>query len=63
MGTLNVVPSNLERTYGSRTPVGGLVFLRLRPRFGSSMAGMKGMHMDANLESRSALMFNARHRR
>ena len=33
MGTLNVVPSNLERTYGSRTPIGGLVFLRLRPSF------------------------------
>jgi hypothetical protein len=30
-GTLNVVPSALEASYGSRTPVGGMVFLRLRP--------------------------------
>lgn len=30
-GTVNVVPSELEAPYGSRTPVGGTVFLRLRP--------------------------------
>jgi hypothetical protein len=30
-GTLNAVPSALEAAYGSRTPVGGMVFLRLRP--------------------------------
>jgi hypothetical protein len=29
--TLNMVPSALEPFYGSRTPVGGMVFLRLRP--------------------------------
>jgi len=31
MATLNVVPSLLERPYGSRTPIGTLIFLRLRP--------------------------------
>jgi hypothetical protein len=30
-GTVNFVPSQLESAYGSRTPVGGMVFLRLRP--------------------------------
>ena len=46
MATLNVLPSTLERTYGSRTPMGGLVFLRVRPRFDASMANMTGMHAD-----------------
>ena len=45
MGTLNVVPTALEHVYGSRTPVGGLLFLRLRPKFGGAMDGMAGMHM------------------
>ncbi|HEV8218536.1 MAG TPA: hypothetical protein VGP95_21950, partial [Gemmatimonadaceae bacterium] len=31
MGTLNMVPSSLANAYGSRTPVGGVVFVRLRP--------------------------------
>jgi hypothetical protein len=31
MGTLNVVPSALEPAYGSRTPLGAFVFLRVRP--------------------------------
>ena len=30
-GTLNFVPSTLAAVYGSRTPLGGTVFLRLRP--------------------------------
>src|SRR5919108_97464 len=30
-GTINRVPSGLEPFYGSRTPVGGLLFLRVRP--------------------------------
>src|SRR5688572_12779373 len=30
-GTVNVVPGDLEATYGSRTPLGGLVFVRVRP--------------------------------
>lgn len=45
IGTLNVVPSALETSYGSRTPVGGLLFVRLRPKFGSSMEGMGNMRM------------------
>ena len=31
MGTLNVVPSSLNAVYGSRTPLGGLVFLGCAP--------------------------------
>jgi hypothetical protein len=30
LGTVNVVPSSLKSAYGSSTPVGGMVFLRLR---------------------------------
>jgi hypothetical protein len=30
-GTVSFVPNALEATYGSRTPVGAMVFLRLRP--------------------------------
>jgi hypothetical protein len=41
-GTLNVVPSALENAYGSRTPLGGLVFVRLRP-FHAPMTSMNGM--------------------
>lgn len=47
-GTLNLVPSSLSNLYGSRTPVGGAVFLRWRPSRMSmdNMAGMSGMtHM------------------
>jgi hypothetical protein len=46
MGTLNLVPSSLGSIYGSRTPLGGLVFLRLRPA-GIGMPGMgPGNSMD-----------------
>ncbi|MDB4888187.1 MAG: hypothetical protein JWL61_42 [Gemmatimonadetes bacterium] len=31
MGTVNVVPSTLSSTYGSRTPLGAMVFVRVRP--------------------------------
>jgi hypothetical protein len=31
MGTMNVIPSSIEAQYGSRTPLGGLFFLRVRP--------------------------------
>ncbi len=44
MGTLNMVPSALESAYGSRTPLGGVVFVRLRPV--RPAGGMAGMHMD-----------------
>jgi hypothetical protein len=30
-GTVNFVPPELQSAYGSRTPVGGMIFLRLRP--------------------------------
>jgi len=30
-GSVNVVPRELEVSYGSRTPIGGMAFLRLRP--------------------------------
>lgn len=30
-GTVNFVPPDLESAYGSRNPVGGMIFLRLRP--------------------------------
>jgi hypothetical protein len=31
-GTVNFIPSALEPTYGSRTPTGLIVFLRVRPK-------------------------------
>jgi hypothetical protein len=45
-GTLNIVPAPLESAYGSRTPLGAMVFVRLRPVFGNvdPMAGMKMHH-------------------
>jgi hypothetical protein len=42
-GTMNVVPRDLEAAYGSRTPLGGMVFVRLRPRFQGAHAGMARM--------------------
>ena len=51
-GTLNFVPSPLEPYYGSRTPIGTFIFLRLRP-FHASKKGMKdmgGMKMGAGHE-------------
>lgn len=44
MGTLNVVPSTLQGVYSSRTPVGGLVFVRLRPTW-QRMGGMNAVTM------------------
>jgi len=43
--TLNFVPNSLEPYYGSRTPVGTFVFLRLRPFHAgkTAMSEMKGM--------------------
>jgi hypothetical protein len=46
MGTMDMVPSPLAITYGSRTPLGGVVFVRLRPaRVPGAAAGMGGMRM------------------
>jgi hypothetical protein len=42
--TLNVVPSALDPIYGSRTPVGGMVFVRIRPLHGPHT--MSGSAMD-----------------
>jgi len=39
-GTANVVPSALEGSYGSRTPLGGMVFVRLRPYHSQPHAAM-----------------------
>ena len=45
MGTLNWVPADIESVYGSRTPVAGVLFLRLRPfHKQGGMAGMHDMH-------------------
>jgi hypothetical protein len=46
MGTVNVIPSSLETTYGSKHPVGGTVFVRLRPTIKSSPNSMPGMSHD-----------------
>jgi hypothetical protein len=43
MGTVNLIPSSLEPVYGSKTLVGGAVFLRLRPTIKSGMSSMPGM--------------------
>ena len=46
--TLNFVPSDLKPFYGSRTPIGTFVFLRLRPyhKPGRVMEDMGGMEME-----------------
>lgn len=45
-GTINVIPPGLAALHGSRTPVGGMIFLRLRPRHGAHTGqGMPGMSM------------------
>lgn len=45
-GTLNRVPGSLEPFYGSRTPLGGLVFLRIRPIHGPHRVHQESMRMD-----------------
>ena len=42
-GTMNLVPDELEATYGSRTPLGAMVFLRLRPARAPASPGQQGM--------------------
>ena len=44
-GTVNVVPRELEPAYGSRAPLGGLVFLRVRPRHAERGESMPMEHM------------------
>ena len=45
-GTVSLVPRAAEAAYGSRTPLGAVVFVRLRParRTMDDMRGMPGMH-------------------
>jgi hypothetical protein len=47
-GSVNLVPSSLNAVYGSRTPVGVAIYLRLRPAApragGIKMDAMPGMH-------------------
>ena len=43
--SVNFVPSDLEQTYGTRRPLGGMIFLRLRPTLRTATAPMApGMH-------------------
>jgi len=44
MGTVNMIPASIESAYGSRTPLGAVVFLRVRPFHAGR--GMAGMHHD-----------------
>ena len=48
LGTLYLVPAELALFYGSRTPVGVAIYLRLQPvgarEGGMKMEGMPGMH-------------------
>jgi hypothetical protein len=41
--TLNVLPDELQPFYGSRTPVGGMVFVRLRPTHGRHVITQQAM--------------------
>ena len=43
-GTVSFVPGELEGAYGSKTPVGGVVFVRIRPRHEAMGGGMGEMH-------------------
>jgi hypothetical protein len=47
MGTMNVIPARIEPAYGSRTPLGLFVFLRLRLSGVGGMGSMPGMNMGA----------------
>jgi hypothetical protein len=51
-GTLNFVPGALEPYYGSKTPVGTFIFLRLRPFHAAKngMTDMGGMTMGTGHE-------------
>ena len=46
MGTINFVPDELRDAYGSRTPLGSFLFLRIRPSIRGGMP-MEGMHPHA----------------
>ena len=44
-GTLNVLPVSLDPIYGSRTPVGAMLFVRIRPLHGPHTMPSTSMHM------------------
>jgi len=44
-GTINLVPSPLRDTYSSRTPLGAMLFVRLRPSSPRVQRLMDQMHM------------------
>jgi hypothetical protein len=46
MGTINITPSSLGAAYGSRPPLGGVVFLRVRPVFSRMRAMSNKMSME-----------------
>jgi hypothetical protein len=56
MGTVNVVPESLRTAYGSRTPLGIFVFLRLRPlpSRDAGMGAMQDMEAPAALKTLTA---------
>jgi hypothetical protein len=45
-GTINVLPAQLESFYGSKTPVGGMLFVRVRPLHGPHEVTHAAMPMD-----------------
>ena len=47
LGTVNFVPVALQTAYGSTTPLGAMIFVRIRPR-ASGMAGMDMEHMNSS---------------
>jgi hypothetical protein len=44
MASVNLVPASVENVYGSRTPVGGVVFVRLRAQLKRGMPAMGHAH-------------------
>jgi hypothetical protein len=52
-GSLNFIPRSLEATYGTRTPSGFAVFVRVRPKrmmMGNEMSAMPGMRRGGEVE-------------
>jgi hypothetical protein len=59
-GTVNFVPAAIEADYGSRMPLGLMVFLRLRPYHSPHLSSMSGMappheHQAANLSHKDRM--------
>jgi hypothetical protein len=62
LGAVNVIPESLKSSYGSRVPVGGMIFLRLRPLHSPepshSMPGMPMGDGGSNSRTPSVTPFN-----